>query len=263
MHSALYSGAVMHRRLRPVGHHLRYRLYTLLLDLDELPEVSRRTWLFSHNRFNLMSFHEADYGDGRQSGLKDWVREQLQAARLPDDGRILLLTMPRILGYAFNPVSVYFCHSAQGELVALMYEVNNTFGERHAYLLEVNEEAAGSDIRQQCHKQFHVSPFLESNMTYRFTMRPPQEDTREMLFSVRAHDAEGCKLVATYRAQRHALTDAALGWHFVSYPLLTLKVITAIHWEALKLWLKGVKVIRKPAPPPKPLTVIRTGTQAP
>lgn len=261
MHSALYSGAVMHRRFRPKAHHLRYRMYSLLLDLDELPEVSRHTRLFSHNRFNLMSLHESDYGDGRQTGLKNWVREQLQAARLPHDGRILLLTMPRILGYAFNPVSVYFCHNAQGELVALMYEVNNTFGERHGYLLEVTEPA-GQDIHQQCRKQFHVSPFLESNMGYRFTMRPPQEDTREMLFSVRAHDAEGCKLVATYRAQRHALTDAALGWHFVSHPLLTLKVITAIHWEALKLWLKGVKVIRKPAPPVHPLTIIRTGSHA-
>ncbi|MFM2111465.1 MAG: hypothetical protein RLZZ271_125 [Pseudomonadota bacterium] len=262
MHSAIYSGAVMHRRFRPVAHHLRYRMYSLLLDLDELQEVSRMTWLFSHNRFNLMSLCESDYGDGRATGLKDWVREQLQTADLPHDGRIMLLTMPRILGYAFNPVSVYFCHDQRDQLVALIYEVNNTFGERHSYLLEVNEEAPSSDIHQQCHKQFHVSPFLESNMTYRFTMRAPQAQTREMLFSVQALDAEGRKLVATYRAHRHALTDASLCWHFVTHPLLTLKVITAIHWEALKLWLKGVKVVHKPAPPVHPLTVIRTGNTA-
>ena len=156
--SALYVGTVMHQRLRPARHRLRYRMFSLLLDLDELSALARRLRWFSLNRFNVFSLHERDYGDVRSAadgaGLRACVERQLRAAGLPAGGAIRLLTMPRILGYAFNPLSVYFCDDADGALQALIYEVNNTFGERHSYLIEVDAgERDGGAIVQRCAKR--------------------------------------------------------------------------------------------------------------
>ncbi|MDQ6628596.1 MAG: DUF1365 family protein, partial [Pseudomonadota bacterium] len=170
--SALYVGSVMHQRLRPARHRLRYRMFSLLVDLDELPVLARRLRLFSLNRFNLFSLHECDYGDiaGRAdagSGLRGYVDRQLRNAGLPAAAAVRLLTMPRILGYAFNPLSVYFCHHTDGALRALIYEVNNTFGERHSYLIEVAAgERHAPQIVQSCAKRFRVSPFLSSDLRY-------------------------------------------------------------------------------------------------
>src|SRR5580658_140903 len=173
LRSTLYAGIVTHRRLRPRPHRLRYRVFWMLLDLDEIGRLPRRLRLFSHNRFNALSFFDTDHGDGSGRPLRDQVEGHLRAAGLATDGgAIRLFCMPRIFGYGFNPLSVYFCHRRDGALVALLYEVRNTFGERHSYLIPVG---ASDDavIRQSCDKCFYVSPFLDMSLRYDFRVVPP------------------------------------------------------------------------------------------
>ncbi|MEJ8853721.1 DUF1365 domain-containing protein [Variovorax robiniae] len=246
--SALYAGSVMHQRLRPRRHRLRYRVFSLLVDLDELPALDRRLKLFSLNRFNLFSLHERDYGDGL--GLRQHIDRQLRDAGMSQSGAVSLLTMPRILGYAFNPLSVYFCHRPDGFLQAILYEVNNTFGERHSYLLPASPQGAGNArITQSCAKALHVSPFLGLQMHYQFRVKPPRADQPDLDIGITAADADGTVLVARLDARREPLSDTALARVFLSHPLLTLKVIAAIHWEALRLWFKGVPLHTHPGPP--------------
>ena len=265
VHSALYVGSVMHHRLRPARHRLRYRLFTLLLDLDEMEGLGQRLRWFSVDRFNLFSLRRRDHGDGAAEGPRGFVEAQLRAAGLPAGGAIRLFTMPRLLGYAFNPLSVYFCHHPDGRLQALLYEVNNTFGERHHYLIPVSPAQAegGKTIAQRCDKRFHVSPFLPMALEYRFRLQPPQAaDGSPLAVGVNVHDAEGLLLMTRHDARRRPLTDAALLRAWLSHPLLTVKVVAAIHWEALRLWRKRVPFFRKPAPPDRPVTTTITTTSA-
>lgn len=250
--SALYVGHVMHRRMRPRTHRLRYRIFSLLLDLDEIDALAKRLRFLSHNRFNLFSFHDRDYAEGLTQTLRAQVEQHLASAGLNlSGGRIRLLTMPRILGFAFNPLSVYFCFEAAGALRAILYEVNNTFGERHSYLLPV-EQVDGA-IRQECVKHFHVSPFMGMDMRYAFRVTPPGE---RLAIAITGSDHDGPLITAIHSAERQPLTDAALLRAFATHPLLTLNVVGGILWEALKLWAKGVPVHDRPAPPPHPVTIV-------
>ena len=249
--SALYEGHVMHRRLRPRGHRLRYRIFSLLLDLDEIDEVAARLKLFSRNRFNVFAFHDRDYGPGTGEPLRAHVERCLAMAALePDGGAIRLLTMPRILGFAFNPLSIYFCHRRDGALVAILYEVNNTFGERHSYLLPVQD--GERPIRQSCAKGFHVSPFMAMDMHYAFRIVPPGDG---LSIAIAGSDAQGPIITAVHAAERRPLTDASLARTLATHPLLTFKVVGGILWEALKLWIKRVPVHDRPAPPLHPVTI--------
>ena len=173
--SVLYSGQVQHQRLRPKQHHLRYSLFNLLLDLDDLPALSRRLWLFGFDRAGLVSFHQRDHGAGTADGLADWVRQQMRDAGLAADGAIRVLCMPRVLGHCFNPLSVYFCHDRHGRLIAMLYQVNNTFGQRHSYLIPVEERDDHGPIRQRCDKAFYVSPFMDMGLRYEFLVQRPAE----------------------------------------------------------------------------------------
>jgi len=251
---------VMHQRLRPARHRLSYRMFSLLVDLDELPTLAARLRWFSLDRFNLFSLHQRDYGDvasHSEGGLRECVARQLRAAGLPAGGAIRLLTMPRILGYAFNPLSVYFCDDASGALRALIYEVNNTFGERHSYLVEVDAAARdGGRVVQGCAKEFRVSPFLPQDLRYEFRVDAPRPDRAALSIGVVAHDAQGALVNTRFDAERRSLDDPALVRVFFSHPLLTLKVIAAIHWEALRLLLKGVRLQPKPAAPAGPVTIV-------
>jgi DUF1365 family protein len=232
--SAIYRGSVMHRRLRPKAHYLRYRMFYLLLDLDELPSLGRLR-LLGIERRAIMSFRAGDHGNG-SGDLKAWVGGQLAQAGLHFPvGRVQLLTLPRIFGFVFNPISVYYCHDREGELRATIYEVNNTFGGRHAYVLPV----AGNDplVRQQCAKALFVSPFNDMTGGYRFSLLPPGA---RVVLGIDQFDAEGSLLRAAFTGQRVALGDVALLKLLVIYPFLTIQVVAGIHWEALKLWLKGV-----------------------
>ena len=253
--SALFRGRVMHRRLRPKRHRLIYRLAMLLLDLDELDALDCRLRLFSVNRFNLFSFNPRDHGDGSPTPLSDQVARQLTLAGITVEGlKVSLLTMPRMLGFAFNPISLYFCADAAGQLVAMLYEVNNTFGQRHRYLLEVAESTA-SVIQQQAPKRLHVSPFMAMDQHYAFRLMPPGE---RLTLGITSRDCTGHLMSAVLDLQREPLTDTTLLRTFAAMPLMTFKVVAAIGWEALKLLLKRMPVHRRPSVPAQPLTVVRT-----
>ena len=254
---ALYVGRVMHQRLKPARHRLQYRVFSLLVDIDALPALARRLRLFSLNRFNLFSLHECDYGAGEGVGLREHVEQQLRAAGLAGGGAIRLLTMPRILGYAFNPLSVYYCDRPEGGLQAILYEVNNTFGQRHSYLIPVDAaQREALHIDQHCAKQFHVSPFMDLDMRYAFRVEPPAAQRPGLAVGITVADADGPVLVARFDARRKPLSDGALVRAFVTHPLLTLKVVAAIHWEALQLWLKGAPFRRCPPAPAQPVTIV-------
>lgn len=251
--SALYAGSVFHRRLRPKAHRLRHSLTETLFDIDELAALDRRLRLFSLGRFNLFSFRPQDHGDG-SGDLRGWVERELAAAGAPvRGGRIRLLCIPRILGHAFNPISVWFADGPDGRPAGIIYQVNNTFGERHSYVIPV-EDASGPVVRQACAKQFHVSPFMDMDMTYRFTVALPGE---AVSIRVDADDADGPKIQTGFAGRRRALTDRALLRAFLGQPLMTLKVVAGIGWGALRLWLKGIGYRPKPAPPAEATTRVR------
>jgi DUF1365 family protein len=249
--SALYAGAVVHRRAMPRVHALRYRCFWILVDLDELPALSASLRLFSHNRANLFGLHDRDHGDGSETPLRQQVERDLAAAGIDiDGGPTRLLCMPRTLGYAFNPLSIYFCHRRDGVLAAILYEVHNTFGERHRYLIPV--EAGAAVVRQSCDKRFFVSPFMGMDLRYEFRVVPPGE---RIVVGIRGRAGTSTVITASLAADRHELTDATLLRALFAYPALTIKVIAAIHWEALRLVLKGLPLRRKPSPPERPLSI--------
>jgi DUF1365 family protein len=240
--SSLFAGHVVHQRTRPKPHRLRYSVFYLALDLEEASSVGATLRFFSVNRFNLFSFHERDHGDGSSLPLLEQIRTKLRAEELDASGAIVLMTMPRMLGYAFNPLSLYFCYRKDAELEAILYEVNNTFGQRHTYLIPAIADADGL-VRQESAKSLYVSPFLDTDMSYAFVTAPPKE---RVAISIIARDAQGPVLIARLLANRVPLADKTLLRTLLAFPFLTLKVVAAIHWEALRLWLKGVRLTARP-----------------
>jgi DUF1365 family protein len=238
MNSALYAGRVVHARLRPKRHKLSYRVFCVLLDLDEIDVLSRRLKLFAHNSAAVFSFHDRDHGDGG-GDLRAWVDAQLGAAGVTLAApKITMLCYPRILGYVFNPLTVWFCH--EGDVLhAILYEVHNTFGERRTYVIRVTPGA--NAIEQSCSKELYVSPFAPMACAYKFHIQPPDE---KVVVAIDETDPQGLLLKASFAGTRQPLTDASLLRALFAYPLMTLKVTAAIHWEALKLLAKGVPVFR-------------------
>lgn len=248
--SALYVGRVRHHRFRPKPHALAYRVFWMLLDLDEIDAIAGGSRLFSRNRFNLYAFRDADYGDGSGRPLKAQLAEVLAAAGIDWDGATArLLTMPRILGYAFNPLSTYFCYARDGELRATVYEVHNTFGETHSYVAPAGSGAR--PLRQEAQKRFHVSPFMGLSMRYAFRVEPPGE---QVCVAIDGHDAGGRLIAAVLSGTRRRLDDATLLRLLATHPLLTLKVTAAIHWHALRLLAKRIPWWPHPAPPAQPFS---------
>lgn len=241
--SGVYCGHVLHHRLSPKRHRFVYRVFALCLDLDELPRLHKQLRWLSVNCFNLFSFHETDHGAGKP-GLKSQICQLLNARGYPEAAaKIKLLCYPRILGYVFNPLSVYFCYDATGQLHVMIYEVTNTFGQRHSYLLPVDHRTPDSWIKQQSDKRMYVSPFMPMATRYRFRILAPneartavciQQDQREQKSSA-TH-----RLFASFTGRRRPLNNRILLRLFLTYPLMTLKVIAGIHWEALRLWRKGL-----------------------
>jgi len=214
--------------------------------------------LFSHNRFNFFSFHDRDHCEEAASMcLRDTIERHLQKASIEYGGPIQLLTMPRILGYVFNPISIYFCHRRDNSLSAIFYEVNNTFGQRHNYLIPVPSGRKGP-IRQESRKSLYVSPFMTTDMVYSFSVIPPGKD---LSVSVIGSDPAEPLIIAKLVAVRRDLTDASLARGFFAYPLLTFKVVAGIYWEALLIWVKGTRLRDRPSPPDHPVTLGR-GTES-
>lgn len=251
---ALYLGRVQHRRARPRVHALDYRVFMLLLDLDRLDQTFAGSRVLKSGRFGLMSFDPRDHGDGSTTPLRAQTEARLKAAGIEGPvGAIRLLTMPRVLGYGFNPISLYYCWRPDGGLMAVVHEVTNTFGERHSYV------APASSDRGRVHvhgapKRLHVSPFMDMDMAYGFRLSEPAERL-ELIIDLK--DAEGPRLTASFIGERRPLTDGQLLRAWLTHPLLTLKVMAGIHWEALRIWTKGVAYRRKPAPPAEPVTAAR------
>jgi DUF1365 family protein len=248
--ASLYFGDVMHARLKPIGHRFCYRVMSLLIDLDRLEAADRQSFLFGVNRAALYSFREKDHGDRDGSPLRGYV--QRCAVKRGIDltgGRVLLLCYPRLFGYTFNPLSAYFCYGADGKLTLIVYEVRNTFGAIHSYVLPVQPgEINGAGVRQQHDKLFYVSPFIQMAMRYHFRVSPPGDRVKLRILET---DSDGPLLAATFNGKRHALTTQALLRSFCALPLVTFKIITAIHWEALRLWLKGARLVPHPQPATK------------
>ncbi len=255
LRSALYTGSVMHRRVRPRAHRLRYRVFWMLLDLDEIANLPQHLRLFSHNRFNAVSFYDKDHGDGSARPLRTQIEQHLKLAGVESGGPIKLFCMPRVFGYGFNPLSVYFCYQTDGALAAILYEVHNTFRQRHWYLIRA-DRVAGPVVDQRCNKLFYVSPFMDMDMSYAFRVALPDE---RIAVAIRAADKDGLLLVAALSGNRRPLTDGVLLRLLTMYPLLTLKVVGAIHWHALRLLLKGMQLRARPNPPNLPVTVVNTG----
>lgn len=243
----LYVGHVMHLRLRPKRHQFRYSVFSLWLDVDRLDQTASRLKRFAVDRFALFAFYRRDHGRRDGSDLRPWVEEQLAAAGLVRDardrpGRIMLLSFPRVLGYAFNPLSVYYCYDAHDRLRHIVYEVKNTFGDQHPYAVAANADDDGLSRHDRL-KEFFVSPFIDMEKTYRFTTASPSD---RLSLRIKETDDVGDYLIATWNGDAEPLTDRALLRRFVSHPLMTLRVILGIHWEALRLAIKGVRFLGHP-----------------
>lgn len=248
--SAIYTGHVAH--VRPGKHRLRYPVFMLALDLDEVAALDRQLKLFAHNRAGLLSLFDRDHGGRIRSPLRPQIETKLREAGIDwEGGRIVLLTMPRLLNYVFNPLSVYFCYRRNGELAALAHEVSNTFGEMHFYVLPPYT-AKNGDVSQSCAKDFFVSPFLEMDLRYEFRVTPPGEKAVVAMIVKRGAKTA---LTASFAGERRELTDANLLCVWAGNPLMTLMVLAGIHWEALKMWTKGVRFLGRPkqSEPPTPL----------
>lgn len=237
--SAIYRGAVVHQRTRPKRHRLRYQVFSLLLDLDELAALDAGLRLFAYNRKGLVSFYDTDHGPATGLPLRPWVEERMREAGVePDGGPIRLLCYPRILGYVFNPLSAYFCYRRNGGLAAILYEVCNTFRERHTYVFAIGDDTAAV-LQHQCAKSLYVSPFIGMDAEYQFSTVPPGDNVNLV---IRQEDADGLLLAASFHGKRQPLTGAALARVLAEFPFLTLKIICGIHWEALRMWVKGFPV---------------------
>jgi DUF1365 family protein len=251
-------GSVRHQRLRPASNVFSYGVFTLMLPLRTLGDSALGSKLCSRNRFNLLSFHDSDHGDGK-TPLLLWIDQLLRSEGITDaDGEIWLQTFPRVLGYVFNPVSFWFCHRHDGALRAIVCEVNNTFGERHCYLLD----SGGVMQWGQSHtasKVFHVSPFCAVDGSYRFRfMRTIQNikgaNTERIVARIDYHDAQGPLLLTSVSGKLRALNDVRAAQAFLRYPLMSFGVIARIHWQALRLFIKRVPFFSKPHPPQKALS---------
>jgi hypothetical protein len=245
MSAWLYEGETTHRRTGAVTHGFRYRLFQLLLDVDRIDEDLRFLRMIRRGRFGLFSYHDRDHGwrDGRP--LRGWVMERLAEAGVTATAhRIRLLAMPRVLGFVFNPISLVYVEDAAGALEAVIYEVNSTFGQTHAYVAP----ASGRGFqRQTADKSLFVSPFYGVDGAYRFDVSPPGED---LDLAIVKTDAEGrAEFTATLRAERKPLTDARMLRLFLGFPLMTLQVVGRIHWQALRLFVKGVRLVPRPPGP--------------
>lgn len=250
--AVLYPSRVMHRRLVAPLYRFVYRVFYLLIDVDRCAEAARGLRFFSHNRFNLLAFHDRDHGDGSPGGLRDWAENLLRESGIElDGGRIRLLCLPRLLGFAFNPISLWYCEHRDGQLRAVIAEVRNTFGERHSYLLASGGAPMPYEQVHDKDKCFHVSPFLDRAGHYRFQLGEPGERLRVAIHESR----DGTPVMdATLAGERRELSDAALLRQVLRMPWMAVKVVAGIHWEALKLWLRGAGYRSKPAPLPQDLT---------
>ena len=239
--SYIYTGNVVHKRFKPKIHYFKYKVFSLLVDLSELKLLDKSLKIFSYNRFNIVSFYDKDHGARDGSSIKDWVISNLKKNKIDTENiQIKLLCYPRIFGYAFNPLSVFYIYDRSSNLISILYEVKNTFGEQHTYVFktEINHNL----IQHTCKKKFHVSPFIEMDCTYFFRLLKPGN---KISVIIDQNDNNGKILYASQDGVKGEISNDNLIKSYLSHPLMTFKIILAIHFEAFKLWTKGIKFIRK------------------
>ena len=233
MNSCIYNGEVTHTRFKPVRHFLKYKTFSLLIDLDEINLLDKSIGIFSHNKFNIFSFYDKDHGDRDGGNLKDWVISNLEKFHIKENiTNIKVLCYPRILGYVFNPLSIFYCYE-KDKLVAIFYEVKNTFNEQHTYIFKIKNN---EEIIQKCRKKFYVSPFMDMETFYNFKLLNPNE---KLSVFIKQTDVDGTILTATQTGDKKEFSYKQLAINFLMYPLMTIKIISSIHYEALLLWKKG------------------------
>ena len=241
MTSSIYNGTVIHKRFKPKTHFFKYSVFSLLIDLSELDQLDKNIKFFSFNKFNLISFFEKDHGDRDGSSLVEWVKKNLNENNISsEDVKIKLLCYPRIFGYVFNPLSVFFIYNSNEKLISILYEVKNTFGEQHTYIFKVKNE--NNIFQHNCSKKFHVSPFIEMNCDYFFKILKPGE---KMSVIIDQYQTNEKILYASQDGKRVDFNSKELLKSYLKHPLMTFKIISAIHFEAFKLWTKGIKFIKK------------------
>ena len=241
INSSIYNGSVIHKRFKPKKHFFKYKVFSLFLDLSELKELHNNLNFFSLNKFNLISFYEKDHGERDGSSILDWVKNNLRSNNVSTDNiKVKLLCYPRILGYVFNPLSIFFVYDNDENLISILYEVKNTFGEQHTYVFKI--EGENKLIQNNCSKKFHVSPFIEMDCNYFFRILNPGD---KLSVIIDQYDQEGKILFASQDGIRSDLTNKNLMNSYLKHPLMTFKIISAIHFEAFKLWIKGIKFVKK------------------
>jgi DUF1365 family protein len=241
INSAIYNGQVIHKRFKPKVHYFKYKVFSLLLDLSELEILDKKVKFFSFNKFNLISFHEKDHGERDGSSLKLWVQKNLEKNNIQDkDIKIKILCYPRIFGFVFNPLSVFYIYNFEDQLISILYEVKNTFGEQHTYIFKVSKDS--NLIQNNCSKKFHVSPFIEMNCNYFFRLLKP---SNKISVIIDQYDSEDKVLYASQDGIRSDFNTKQLIKSYLKHPIMTFKIILAIHYEAFRLWAKGIKFIKK------------------
>ena len=239
--SCIYVGSVIHKRFKPKKHFFKYSVFSLFLDLDEINELDQQIPFFSYNKFNILSFFDKDHGYRDGSSIKDWLIHLLQKKNISTINiKIKILCYPRIFGYVFNPLSIFFIYDADSNPIAILYEVKNTFGEQHTYVFKI--DIKNKQILNNCKKKFYVSPFMDLESKYFFKVLIPNE---RLSVIIDQRDKEGKLLFASQDGERVKLSSKNLLKSYLKHPLMTLKIISAIHYEALKLWMKGIKLVKK------------------
>ena len=240
INSAIYNGKVIHKRFKPKVHYFKYKVFSLLIDLSELEILDKKVNFFSYNKFNLISFYEKDHGDRDGSSLIEWVKKNLKENKIISENiKIKLLCYPRIFGYVFNPLSVFYVYDKNEELISILYEVKNTFGEQHTYIFKVENNNL---LQHNCEKKFHVSPFIEMDCNYFFRILKPAEKISVIIDQYQSNEKI---LYASQDGIRRDFTSSELIRSYLKHPLMTFKIIIAIHFEAFKLWTKGIRYIKK------------------
>ena len=241
INSAIYNGQVIHKRFKPKVHNFRYKVFSLLIDLSELEKLDQNVNFFSINKFNLISFYEKDHGERDGSSLKLWVKKNLEKNNIQVNNiKIKILCYPRIFGFVFNPLSVFYVYNLEDQLISILYEVKNTFGEQHTYIFKVTKDS--NLIQNNCSKKFHVSPFIEMNCNYFFRLLKPGN---KISVVIDQYENEDKILYASQDGVRSDFNTKQLVKSYLKHPVMTFKIILAIHFEAFKLWAKGIKFIKK------------------
>ncbi len=243
--SRLYVGGVSHRRIRPLSHRFSYKVFSLLINLDELPKLDAMSRLFAINKFAPMSFYDEDHGPKDGSPLKPWIAQKLNEADLYFSlGKVQLLCFPRLFGFTFNPISVWYCYDTEDNLRAVLYEVRNTFGEWRGYLLPVAKDHKSRTVKQYCEKAFYVSPLMDMNCQYHFTLHIPDE---KLLVAIRETQENQRTLLAAQTGTALPFSSASLKKVLATHPLMFVKVVWGIHYHAIRMILKGGKFFTNPS----------------